>query len=44
MLRFMHEQVEEEQDSDDENEVAIMVLPNRVFDAFWALKEQSIII
>ena len=28
----------------EEDESNVMVIPNRVFDAFWSLKEKSIVI
>lgn len=40
----MHESVEEEEESSDEDEASIMVIPNRIFDAFWSNKEKSIVI
>jgi hypothetical protein len=44
MLRFMHENIDEEDSFSEDNEATIMVIPNRVFDAFWLKKEGSILI
>ncbi len=48
MLRYMHqsgeEEGEEEETDEDEDESNVMVIPNRVFDAFWQQKERSIVV
>ena len=43
MLKYMHQSFEEELLEDLEDDPNIMIMPNIIFDEFWALKAPSLV-